>query len=106
MGFTLLLAGFLLRIILVGSEGLDDTLHDEVVELFLVAAEVGGMQSGRDYAMTVIWRFAIVEGVAGAEPANLLSQPAISGIVFQHTEVTAHGVIHVAGDSVLVEIGV
>ena len=42
MGFTFL-AGFLLKIILVGSEGLDDTLHDEVVELFLVAAEVGGM---------------------------------------------------------------
>lgn len=105
MGFTFL-AGFLLKIILVGSEGLDDTLHDEVVELFLVAAEVGGMQSGRDYAMTVIGRFAIMEGVACTEPSHFFSHPAVPGVVLQHTEVTAHGVIYVAGDAVLVEVGV
>ena len=106
MGFTLLLAGFLLRIILVGREGLDDSLHDKVVEFFLVTAEVGGMQPGRDYAMTVIGRFAIVEGVAGAESSHFFSHPAVAGVVFQHTEVTTHGVINIAGDAVLVEVGV
>ncbi len=60
------------------------------------------MQPGRDYAMTVIGRFAIVEGVAGAEPSHFFSHPSESGVVFQHAEVSAHGVIHVAGDSVLV----
>lgn len=105
MGFTLL-AGFLLKIILVGGEGLDDTPHDEIVQSLFVAAEVGGMQSGRDYAMTVIGSLVIVEGVAGAEPSDFFGHLSESGVVFQHAEVSAHGVIHVAGDTVLVEIGV
>ena len=92
MGFTLL-AGFLLKIILVGGEGLDDTLHDEIVQSLLVSAEIGRMKSGRDYAMTVIGRFTIVKRVAGAEPSDFLGHMTVLGVVLQHAEVSAHGII-------------
>lgn len=93
-------AVFSLFAVFLRLEGADDAPDDEVVEPFLVAGEVGGMESGRDYAEAVIYALAVAEEGVHGEPAGFHALPPLS-VVAEHPHVMAHLFPYAEGDAVL-----